>query len=512
MDKDNKNNENIRGESREFKHGEHRRRTSRSRRYTNNKVNKDNKNNNTSKNQEYNSAKNVSNYSENIEKDNLFFSNSSVKSQVNVRTNRAEDFFENKDYKPWDNEDDFNKRNHTPRNTSTAPKIRKKATQKGSKFRRLKNGVGRVSKSVLTSNGEDENTFLLDENDGLTTGLKNNRNNKRLLDELNNNKKPLTKGQRKAKNMFVSGCIVLGALIFGIVLSLTVLFKCEQIEVVGVTRYAQQDIIKASNLNYGQNLFITNRDNASNSIEQKYPYIESADITFALPNKFIISVNEATPEYYIQSGTKFYITSKNSKLLEEVAKRELDIPTIKGCKLKNPKVGAEVNVENDKVTTVLSQVAQCVANNGVTGIKEIDLTDMSGIELNYQNRITIVIGMPEYIEYKFRTAMTIIYNKLSDTDIGKLDCSGLVKDRTDGKSNASYFRPNNLIVESTEPATEPTTEFPVEYATEPATEIETEDFTDYMEYQDSNVEYVEDYSEDYSYDYNDEYVDSQSAE
>lgn len=510
MDKENINNENIRDENREPKRGEQRRRASRNRRYTNNY--KANKNNNPSKNQEYDDVNNVSNYTENREKDNLFFSNSSVKSQVDVRTNRAEDFFENKDYKPWDNEDDFNKRNHTPRNTSPAPKIRKKTAKNGSKFRSLKNGVGRVSKRVLTSNGEDENTFLLDENDGLTTGLKNNRNNKRLLDELNNNKKPLTKGQRKAKNMFVSGCIVLGALVLGIVLSLTVLFKCEQIEVVGVSRYAQQDIIKASTLNYGQNLFITNRDDASNSIEQKYPYIESADITFALPNKFIISVKEATPEYYIQSGTKFYITSKNSKLLEEVAKRELDIPTIKGCKLKQPKVGAEVNVENEKVTTVLNQVAQCVANNGVTGIKEIDLTDMSSIELNYQNRITIVIGMPEYIEYKFRTAMTIIYNKLSDTDTGKLDCSGLVKDRTDGKSNASYFRPNNLIVESTEPTTEPITEFPIEYATEPTTDIETEYSTDYMESQDSNVEYVEDYSEDYSYDYNDEYVDSQSAE
>ncbi|MEE1154276.1 MAG: FtsQ-type POTRA domain-containing protein [Acutalibacteraceae bacterium] len=485
-------NDNIK-ENKDYEIGDYNRRLSKSKRRTtsyrssqknsrkfedNNQTDDFNKDKNNNKENDYNTP---------------FFSNSSVKSQVEVRTNRAEDFFENKDYKPWDTEDDFNKRHHTYTNKTTAPKVRRRPTKKMSGFHSLKNGVGRVSKSVLTSNGDDENIYMSDD-DSFTGNIKNNRNNKRLLDELNNNKKPLTKGQRKAKNILLSGCMIFGALVLGIILSLTVLFRCEQIEVIGISRYSQSDIIIASNLSYGENIFIANKEKASNSIEEKYPYIEKAEISFALPNKLVISVSEATPEYYIQSGTKYYIISKKSKLLEEVSKRELDIPTIKGCKLKTPKIGETANVENPKVTTVLNEVAQSIANNNVSGIKEIDLTDMSGIELNYQDRINIVLGMPEYIDYKFRTAMTIIHNKLSDKDIGRLDCSGLIEDRTDGKSNASYFKPNNLIVESTEPATEPATEPTTEPATEFATDIPTEPYTEWVEIEESS-----EYS-DYNYD------------
>ena len=152
--------------------------------------------------------------------------------------------------------------------------------------------------------------------------------------------------------------------------------------------------------------------------------------------------------------------------MEEVIRRELDIPTISGCKLKNPKPGQTLNVENEKILTVLNDIANSMESNGVTGIKEIDLSDMANIQLNYQNRITIVIGMPEYIDYKMRTAMTIITTKLSDADKGRLDCSNLVEGRTDGKSNKSYFSPNNVIGEDpTEAPTEAASEAPTEALT-----------------------------------------------
>ena len=394
---------------------------------------------------------------------NPFFSNSSVKSQVDVRTNRADDYFENKNYKPWDKDDDFNRSTAMMNRT---PQVKRKAPKKVSRIDSLKSGVGRVSKSVLSSGGSDEGEFSTENGDSesITENLKNTRNNKRLLDELNNKKKPLTKGQRKFKNLILSGSIILVVLVIGVILSLTVLFKCENIVVEGVSRYPADDIIKASNLNYGENIFLSDKSEASRKIEAMYPYIENAEISFNIPSTLTIRVTEATPEYYVQDGTRFYIISKEGKILEEVIKRELDIPTIIGCKLKNAKVGEDVNVENSKILTVLNEIATSMESNGVTGIKEIDLSDMSNIELNYQDRITIVIGMPDDIDYKMRTAMTIITTKLSESDTGTLKCSNLVEDRTDGKENASYWQPNYLV------PSENSTEQPTEQATEQITQ------------------------------------------
>lgn len=407
---------------------------------------------------------NSNDYNKNYDKydldslDNPFFTQSKVSLNVNERTNKADDFFENKDYKPWDDRDDFNKRTSRVRMENT-PKVRRKNLSK-SRMKNLTSGVGRVSKRVFSA-GDDENLYLNEEQEreGIADNLKNTRKNKKLLDELNSKKKPLTKRQRKLKNICLSGGIVLVVLIIGTILSLTVLFKCEKIEVSGVSRYNANDIIAASNLRYGENIFMSDKASAASCIEAKYPYIEKADITFGIPNRLIINVTEAMPEYYIQDGTRFYIISKDSKILEEVVERELDIPTIIGCKLKDVKVGETAKVENNKILAVLDEIATTMDANSVTGVKEINLSDMSNIELNYQNRITIALGMPEYIDYKMRTAMTIIFTKLSENDKGRLDCSNLIEDRTDGKSNKSYFAPNNVIGEkATEQASQPTTE------------------------------------------------------
>lgn len=427
-------------------------------------------------------------------KESPFFSKSSVNGNINMRTNRADDFFENKDYKPWDNEDEFNI--NTRRTSSSSydrPRVKRKSPTNVSKLNSLKSGVGKVSKRVLVSSGSDENDYTDEqERDPITESIKNSRNNKRLLDELNNKKRPLNKKQRKFKNILVAMSIALCVLVIGLVLSLTVLFRCEKIVVEGATRYEKNEIISASTLDYGQNIFLADRAQASERIEEKYPYIEKAEIHLSIPNTLKISVTEAIPKYYIQDGTRYYIISKNSKLLEEVIERDHDIPTIIGCKLKNPKVGETVDVENEKVITVLNEIADSMTANAVTGINEINLSDMSNIELNYENRITIVIGMPDDINYKIRTAMTIIYTKLSETDSGRLNCSNLVEDRTDGKANQSSFRPNNLIIEdTTEPATEaPTLPVP-QSATEPQSDA-VDTYEDYSDDVDSNSDYTDD--------------------
>lgn len=343
----------------------------------------------------------------------------------------------------------------------SSKRVTRKKSQNVRKSDFLKSGVGKISKEVFSKDASDESIQREPEYDSITKNIKTSRKNKKLLDELNGNKKPLTKGQRKFKSFLFSSIVIIVALAIGATLSLTLLFKCEEIKVEGTTRYTENEIIDASGLNYGENIFIFDKSAAAEKIEKNYPYIEKADITFSIPNTINIKVTEATPKYYIQSGNKYYIISKESKLLEFSDSKVLDIPSIKGCKILNQSVGEIAKVENDKIITVLNEVATSMENNNVVGVKEIDLSNMSEIELNFENRITIIIGMPEYIDYKIKTAMKIIETKLAPTDSGRLDCSNLIEGRTDDKDNASYFQPNHLANEKTTPnsniPTEPAT-------------------------------------------------------
>ena len=333
-------------------------------------------------------------------------------------------------------------------------------------FRREKK-AHRFSENQEVANTEEKNGKSKITESGIAKNIKNSRKNRRLLDELNADKKPLSKGQRKLKSIIFTGTVVGVILIIGVILSLTVLFKCEEIVVEGNTMYNEEEIIEVSELNYGDNIFWAAHSSASTKIEEHYAYIEKADVVFSMPSTVKIKIEEAQPEYYIQDGTKFYVVSKGGKILEETTVKELGIPNIIGCHLITPKVGGKIEIQNDKIMTVLKEIAVCMENNGVTGILEIDLSDMSNIELNYNDRIKIVLGMPEYIDYKMRTAMTIILNKLSEADVGRLNCSNLVEGRTDNKGNASYFQPNHLVNET------PTNSVSI-MATEPTTEAETQ--------------------------------------
>ena len=189
------------------------------------------------------------------ESDSMFFKNSAVNGDVSLRTDRADDFFENKNYTPWDNDDEFNRSNSSQQSDT---RIRKKSRDKLSVKSSLKSRVEKVSERVFSA-GEDEEDFEDYGHTGIAEGIKSKRKNRKLLDELQGNKKPLTRGQRKLKNILMTAGIVAVILVIGIVLSVTVLFKCEKIIVEGTTRYSNEDIINVSNIKYGEKIFLTNK-------------------------------------------------------------------------------------------------------------------------------------------------------------------------------------------------------------------------------------------------------------
>lgn len=70
------------------------------------------------------------------------------------------------------------------------------------------------------------------------------------------------------------------------------------------------------------------------------------------------------------------------------------------------------------VPDILEDVSQSLINNKVKNITGFDVTDTANIKLVYDGRIDINIGLPDDIDYKIRTAMTIINEKLDPNNTG----------------------------------------------------------------------------------------------
>lgn len=79
-----------------------------------------------------------------------------------------------------------------------------------------------------------------------------------------------------------------------VVMALTLFFRVDTIEVTGTKRYTEKDVIEASGIQLGDNLFLLNKYEAARSIAEQLPYIDIEDIRIRreLPDTLLIDVAE----------------------------------------------------------------------------------------------------------------------------------------------------------------------------------------------------------------------------
>lgn len=259
------------------------------------------------------------------------------------------------------------------------------------------------------------------------------------------NKKPMTSKQIRIKRIVISVAIGLAVLIIGVILSLTVLFKTEKIDVAGDAYYDQQQIIAFSNVGLQQNIFIGSWNSTPEEIVKNLPYVESADIGFAIPDTITINIKNAVPTYAVKDGEGWIIVSSKGRILDNANAKTDDLVELKCGEIKNKSKGQYIDFGDDSVPEILHSVAKSFAANGVDKITGFDISNLSAITINYDGRIDINIGLPEDIDYKIKTAFTIIDEKLDPNHMGTI--TGTLDVSTCNKNKVSHYKPN---------ATEPT--------------------------------------------------------
>lgn len=283
-------------------------------------------------------------------------------------------------------------------------------------------------------------------------------------------KKPLSPFARKVRRVLIYALIVLAILTAGVILSMTVLFKTENIVVnVPDNFYSAEDIISASGLHYQDNIFMAGKARAEQRLEEKFPYIKSAEVTAQIPDTIVIDITLSTPSFAVKTDKLTYIANEDCKVLDVTSTAdEAEVPLIEGVAVKDAKAGETLEFESELTRDILAEMFNFAREKGYKKITRVDMetsTTQSGtrtleIRYVYDDRIVVYLGLPENITYKMQTAHTIIDEKLDVNGsvlTGELDVSGAYD------TKKSYFNQYSLIPEAviTEPAseaTEPTTE------------------------------------------------------
>ena len=293
-------------------------------------------------------------------------------------------------------------------------------------------------------------------------------------------KKPLTQKQIRLRRAVIYSAIFAVVLIIGTVLSLTVLFKTEKIEVEGDKYYYEDQIIAFSGVEYQQNIFVEAISADAENISKNLPYVEKAEVTFSIPDTVIIKITNAVPSYVIENGNEYLIISSNGRILDSAANNADNLPLLKCEELDSVKPGDYVSFSDDNIPEILETVTESLKANDVKNITAFDVTDTANIMLVYDNRITINLGLPEDIDYKIRTAITIINDNLDPNNTGTVE--GVLDVSSCNSNKISRFKP----AETTEPSTS-STQPSAQAQSQTETTVPVTESENYQDYSDSYV-------------------------
>lgn len=233
--------------------------------------------------------------------------------------------------------------------------------------------------------------------------------------------------------IFLFVAVVVGA----VVVSLTVLFKIETIEVTGTSRYPAQAIVQAGGIQKGENLFLANTKKAAAAIQQKLPYIGTAKVSRHLPAKIVIEVKEEAISGAMEYKGKYAVVSSNGKVLELADKMPEDCPSIKGISLSKAEVGKNIVYSDTSQKDTFQSLSEAISANKFDKITGIDLSNPYKIQIVYDARIVMNLGLPSDFDYKLRFAKSIFdEGKIKDNEKGTLNLSVAVED------NNAFFDPS----------------------------------------------------------------------
>lgn len=229
---------------------------------------------------------------------------------------------------------------------------------------------------------------------------------------------------RRKKRIFyiVSFLIVVVA---AITLSLTVLFRVDQIAIEGETRYSSDQIIESSGLYYGENLFRANVNLAEKTIENKLPYIGQVKISKSLPGKLLISVQEDDVAGAVEYNGQYVTLSCEGKVLELSDSVPEGVATIKGLNLTKAVPGEIASYETEDEGPLFGQLGEAVEQSGLSNVSAIDLSDQYQLTVTIENKFLLKLGTPTYLQRKLTFAQEILTNHLKDSPSGVIDLSSI---------------------------------------------------------------------------------------
>lgn len=203
--------------------------------------------------------------------------------------------------------------------------------------------------------------------------------------------------------LLIAAAILAGCVVF---------FRVDEVIVVGQSRYTQEEIVAASGVEQGDNLFLINKIQLVEQVLTRLPYVDELTISRKLPDTLVLTVTECVPVAVIQANGAYWLMDAKCKLLEQgdisLAQGQAQIL---GLTPLGPTVGVGLAAEEEQKLSSLRALLQALNAEQMMGsVKSfIDLTADNEIRFSYGENLTVVFPMitDEFDKYVYRLKLTL---------------------------------------------------------------------------------------------------------
>ena len=171
-------------------------------------------------------------------------------------------------------------------------------------------------------------------------------------------------------------------------------FAIERVDVTGQARLSAAEVVKASGLAPGQNLWNLDARRAAAGVEA-LPLVKRAEVVRSLPNRVTIYVEERRPFTLVNAGGLHWVDEQGVPLGPETRAVSLDLPVISGVTRDDMAAG---RLASDRVAAGVALLRSLMrAQNPLMGeISEIDVSRPEGPVLFMLDGIEVRIGSEDW--------------------------------------------------------------------------------------------------------------------
>lgn len=254
----------------------------------------------------------------------------------------------------------------------------------------------------------------------------------------------MRKMKRRQKKQLALLTVIIMIASIGAIMLLTPGFNIKKIEVYGNSALKDEEIISASGITGGINIFSASLKEAKDNLSAM-GYVENVKIKRSLPSTVKITVVEEVGVAYLAAEDGYVIITADGRCVditdgmsgEKGEKKTASIPNlpiVKGMKNVKYKVGKKITSEDGRQLQALTACLHEFAKYGyVFEMREIDVTNITDIKFYYRTKnLCVTVGSDEKVGYKMECFGPIL-KELGDNPKGYINLERLTYRKEESK-------------------------------------------------------------------------------